>query len=127
MYSNPNMSNQNMPNKCMINQNMPNKCMINQPRQMRNSSTVYSANTAGHSMNSGCSSDNCNTNSSGRRSMDSCGAHPEHMHKCMCTLAMASVPMQKFENLYDAETGFCKGTIFMGLDKPFTGGNKKCR
>ena len=35
-------------------------------------------------------------------------------------LAMAYVPMQEFVGLYDSETGFDKGTIFSGLDFPFT-------
>jgi len=36
-------------------------------------------------------------------------------------LAMAYVPMQRFENLYDSEHGLCRGTIFADLDKPFCG------
>lgn len=38
------------------------------------------------------------------------------------SLAMAYVPMQRFENLYDDEKGFMTGTIFAALDKPFIGG-----
>lgn len=37
------------------------------------------------------------------------------------SLAMAYVPFQDFTDLYDMETGFDRGTIFMGLDKPFIG------
>jgi hypothetical protein len=37
------------------------------------------------------------------------------------SLAMAYVPMQKFRDLYSAEEGFPKGTIFKELDKPFEG------
>ena len=102
MYSNQmgcqNMSNQYMPNPPMANSSMGNKCMLNQPHRMHDAQKARSMN-------------------------------PEHqtMYKCDCTLAMASVPMQKFENLYDAETGYHKGSIFKGLDKPFKGGNRGCR
>lgn len=37
------------------------------------------------------------------------------------SLAMAYVPMQRFENLYDDEKGFEVGTVFAALDKPFFG------
>lgn len=37
------------------------------------------------------------------------------------SLAMAYVPMQKWIDTYDPETGFNRGTIFPGLDKPFLG------
>ena len=36
-------------------------------------------------------------------------------------LAMAYVPWQMWRNIYDAEKGFCRGTIFEELDKPFRG------
>lgn len=36
-------------------------------------------------------------------------------------LAMAYVPWQEFEPLYDAEKGLSAGTIFPDLDKPFLG------
>lgn len=37
-------------------------------------------------------------------------------------IAMAYVPMQQAPVLYEnLEDGFCKGTIFPELDKPFTG------
>ena len=36
-------------------------------------------------------------------------------------LAMAYVPMQKFENLYEIDSAFCAGTLFKDLDKPFVG------
>lgn len=38
-----------------------------------------------------------------------------------CPLAMAYVPMQIWQQLYDPEVGFDKGTIFKELDKPFCG------
>lgn len=36
-------------------------------------------------------------------------------------LAMAYVPWQKWQNIYDAEKGFCNGTIFQELNLPFFG------
>lgn len=36
-------------------------------------------------------------------------------------LAMAYVPMQSWGELYSADTGICRGTIFSELDKPFLG------
>lgn len=37
-------------------------------------------------------------------------------------IAMAYVPWQKFEKLYDdLEKAYCSGTIFPELNKPFTG------
>ena len=40
-------------------------------------------------------------------------------------LAIASVPMQVFENLYCPEVALEKGTMFADLDLPFEG--KECR
>ena len=37
------------------------------------------------------------------------------------SLAMAYVPWQMWRDIYDAEKGFHRGTIFQELDKPFTG------
>lgn len=39
----------------------------------------------------------------------------------MLPLAMSYTPIQKWENLYDPETGLDRGTIFACLDLPFTG------
>lgn len=36
-------------------------------------------------------------------------------------LAMAYVPMQRFENLYSLDEALCAGTLFKDLDKPFLG------
>ena len=36
-------------------------------------------------------------------------------------LAMAYVPMQKFEELYNPEVGFDRGTVFRALDLPYLG------
>ncbi len=37
------------------------------------------------------------------------------------TLAMAYVPYQPWENIYDSDIALSRGTIFQGLDKPFLG------
>ena len=37
-------------------------------------------------------------------------------------LAMAYIPMQRFENLYSIDEALCAGTLFKDLDKPFLGG-----
>lgn len=42
-------------------------------------------------------------------------------------IAMAYVPWQKWCNLYEAEKGFQRGTIFEELDKPFKGIGGCCR
>ena len=42
-------------------------------------------------------------------------------------LAMAYVPWQEWRNLYSAEKGFCRGTIFEELDKPFLGKGGCCK
>lgn len=37
-------------------------------------------------------------------------------------LAMAYVPWQRFDRMYDdLEKGYCNGTVFPELNKPFTG------
>lgn len=36
-------------------------------------------------------------------------------------IAMMYVPYQKWEEPYDTETAFARGTIFPSLDKPFIG------
>lgn len=40
-------------------------------------------------------------------------------------LAMAYVPMQRFVNLFSADEGYDKGTIFKDLDLPFLGGRRR--
>ena len=47
---------------------------------------------------------------------DPCQERPD----CM-VLAMAYVPMQKFEDLYNPEVGFDRGTVFRRLDLPYLG------
>jgi len=36
-------------------------------------------------------------------------------------IAMAYVPMQKWRNIYDADVGLDRGTMFQELDLPFLG------
>ena len=45
---------------------------------------------------------------------------PENM-----VLAMAYVPMQIFGETYDVTEGFCSGTIYPELNKPFLAGGGK--
>ncbi len=44
-------------------------------------------------------------------------------------LAALYLPVQSFADLYDLEAALCRGTLFRGLDKPFSGGVKEgcCR
>lgn len=44
-------------------------------------------------------------------------------HPPLPGLAMAYVPSQKWEALYEPEQGFHRGTIFRQLDLPFEGGS----
>ncbi|MBE6677240.1 MAG: spore coat associated protein CotJA [Ruminococcaceae bacterium] len=44
-----------------------------------------------------------------------CGQHPD------VVLAMAYVPDQCWDDLYDENLALLKGTLFPDLDKPFTG------
>lgn len=39
-------------------------------------------------------------------------------------LAMAYVPMQRFEKIYDDDRALERGTIFEALDLPFKGGRQ---
>lgn len=39
----------------------------------------------------------------------------------LLSLAMAFVPTQEFDTLYDPVLAFSRGTIFPALDKPFLG------
>lgn len=46
--------------------------------------------------------------------------HVDHMNP-----GMSYVPWQKWEEIYDMEKGFERGTIFCQLDKPYTGRTMK--
>jgi len=47
--------------------------------------------------------------------------HPCAEQPACMVLAMAYVPMQKFEELYNPEVGFDRGTVFCALDLPYLG------
>lgn len=47
--------------------------------------------------------------------------HPCAEQPSCMVLAMAYVPMQKFEELYNPEVGFDRGTVFCRLDLPYLG------
>lgn len=52
-------------------------------------------------------------------------AQPEmSLFPAKVSLAMAYVPYQAFENLYDESTAFSRGTLFKSLDFPFIGGKR---
>lgn len=53
---------------------------------------------------------------------DTCDIFPEGTAP-----AMAYVPWQKWQNLYDLSTAFMHGTIFEDLDKPFLMKGGRCR
>lgn len=82
---------------------------------------------------------NCGCDQRTDRRMDDCspGRMRGHMDDRMmdqrrdpCSgmpLAMAYVPWQRWQNLYDAEKGFHCGTIFQDLRKPFEHAGGGCR
>ena len=41
-------------------------------------------------------------------------------------LAMAYIPVQQFDTLFEIEAGFDRGTVFPELEKPFMGGGCGC-
>lgn len=49
----------------------------------------------------------------------------ESLFPAKVSLAMAYVPYQAFENLYDESTAFSRGTLFKGLDLPFVGAKRR--
>ena len=51
---------------------------------------------------------------------------PKHRQQQMQTPGMAYVPMQVLNTLYDPEEGFCQGTIFPELNKPWLVGGVNC-
>ena len=38
---------------------------------------------------------------------------------CRCHLAIATVPVQRFEQIYPVSEALCRGTLFAALDLPF--------
>lgn len=69
-------------------------------------------NSASRSMPAPSQESSCPVCSLGRAASDELQGMP---------IAMAYVPWQVWRNLYDAEKGFCCGTIFEELNKPFRG------
>lgn len=67
----------------------------------------------------GCLNIDANNNDAGH----ACGS----MSNCINTmpLAMAYVPMQAWNQIYDTEEGFYAGTIFPCLNLPFDGGMQR--
>lgn len=49
-----------------------------------------------------------------------CGTHSYDTFASM-PIAMAYVPWQVWQDIYDADKALCRGTIFQELDKPFQG------
>lgn len=64
-------------------------------------------------------------NNSGNFNQRPCGCS-ERTHSDMSgkSLAMAYVPWQSWKDIYDFDKGFCIGTIFSELNKPFEGGKR---
>lgn len=48
-----------------------------------------------------------------------CGCNENDTLICLCTLAIASVPMQPWEELYSPEEALREGTAFPSLNLPF--------
>lgn len=51
---------------------------------------------------------------------------PDIIEKTDLPLAMAYIPMQKWQEIYEAEVGLERGTIFSELDKPWLGEEAVC-
>ena len=45
----------------------------------------------------------------------------------LLSLAMAFVPSQRWQNIYEVNVALARGTIFADLDKPFIGEEAVCR
>lgn len=78
----------------------------------------------GNSRMNGCG---CRCSSSSENRPRSAGPKP-YTDTCSCQdplrslpIAMAYVPWQTWRQIYEAETGLSKGTVFEELDKPFYG------
>lgn len=58
-------------------------------------------------------------------SMHDMNPHSAPMHADPMVLAMAYVPVQQWQDLYEPEEALRRGTIFRQLDLPFEGGAHK--
>ena len=57
--------------------------------------------------------------------MNNTNHHQHHMNPEPMVLAMAYVPVQQWQELYEPEEALHRGTLFRQLDLPFEGGNEK--
>ena len=57
--------------------------------------------------------------------MNNIKPRPQPSHGDPMVLAMAYVPVQQWQDLYDAEDALHRGTLFRQLDLPFEGGGSK--
>lgn len=48
-------------------------------------------------------------------------AEEEKPEKCPMVPGMAYVPVQQWEEMYEPDVGFARGTVFRQLDLPFLG------
>ena len=55
----------------------------------------------------------------------SCTQEKETVKLDSLSLAMAYVPWQKWQNLYNRQAALKNGTLFEELNKPFKGGQKR--
>lgn len=44
-------------------------------------------------------------------------------YQCNPSLAMITIPMQQWRNIYSPEVALARGTLFEELDLPFVGGD----
>jgi len=71
----------------------------------------------------GCTANHNCTETRGR----DCGRETDCTCNEKCTyLAISSVKMQKWCDIYELEKGYCRGTIFSQLDLPFCGKGGRC-
>lgn len=56
------------------------------------------------------------------------GCNQRELDACVdqLPLTMSYVPMQQWNQVYDLQTAFQRGTIFPELDKPFFGAGRDC-
>lgn len=109
---------------------MPNY-RYNTPDYMRRNNYGRSNNTSNQSSScpsSACVSESHSPNTCASESVQHrCDARTEYDQLKGMPIAMAYVPWQQWRDLYEAEKGFQRGTIFEELDKPFKGIGGCCR
>ncbi len=104
-----------------------NRCNTNYNRNNYNMRNNMQQNMTGH-MHNHMNNGTCNSiqprsmNNRNNMSMNNdngCNKMKEHIDHM--APGMTYVPWQKWEDIYDMEKGFERGTIFCQLDKPYTG------